>query len=273
MPIYIGDYLKDTQDLSDKEHGVYLLLLMHYWQKKGKIGDDIERLARVAKTDVKTCRFILGSFWVLENGNYINKRADIEMQNAISRREAAQKNGQKGGRPPKNDENNPEKTHRFLVGKPRKNQQGNPEKTSSSSSSSSKTYTQSEENNRAPSAAASQLVQVSEDESELYHKVKTVFEREQPGHRFTDYGKEGRAIKGLITKARARSPDKPDAFLSGMIGQFQALRKNGDKFWRGQPFLPSALNASGIFDRVLSAAQQHYEDTKQAAENWEEIEF
>jgi len=127
--------------------------------------------------------------------------------------------------------------------------------------------------NRAPSAAASQPLQVSEDESELYHKVKIVFEREQPGHRFTNYGKEGKAIKGLITKARARSPDEPDAFLSGMIRQFQALRKNGDKFWRGQPFLPSALNASGIFDRVLSAAQQHYEDTKQAAENWEETEF
>jgi len=130
-----------------------------------------------------------------------------------------------------------------------------------------------EKRNRAPSAAVSQPVQVSEGESELYHKVKTVFEREQPAHRFTDYGKEGKAIKGLIAKARARSPDEPDVFLAGMIKQFQALRKNGDKFWRGQPFLPSALNASGIFDRVLSAAQRNYEDTKQAAENWEEIEF
>ena len=38
MPVYIGDYLRDTQDLSAEEHGVYFLLLMHYWQKNEQIG-------------------------------------------------------------------------------------------------------------------------------------------------------------------------------------------------------------------------------------------
>ena len=49
MPIYIGDYLGDTIELSAAEHGAYLLLLMHYWLKKGEIGEDIERLSRVCK--------------------------------------------------------------------------------------------------------------------------------------------------------------------------------------------------------------------------------
>jgi len=127
--------------------------------------------------------------------------------------------------------------------------------------------------NITPSAAASQPVLASGDESELYNKVKTVFEREQPGQRFTNYGKEGKAIKGLITKARARAPDKQTEFLAGIIRQFKSMRQNGDKFWGGQPFLPSALNASGIFDRVLSAAQKEHEDIMQAQENYEEVLF
>lgn len=33
MPIYCGDYLKDTSDLSLAEHGAYFKLMMAYWQK------------------------------------------------------------------------------------------------------------------------------------------------------------------------------------------------------------------------------------------------
>lgn len=125
MPIYIGDYLSDTSELTAEEHGAYLLLLMHYWQKQGVIGSDIERLSRVCKTDVKTCSFILGYYFSLEDGNYKNKRADEEIGNAESRRLASSENGKKGGRPPKN---NLEKTRSFSV--------GNLEKSSSPSPSS-----------------------------------------------------------------------------------------------------------------------------------------
>lgn len=120
MPVYIGDYLGDTIELSAEEHGAYLLLLMHYWLKKGEIGDDVIRLARVCKVDEKTCSFILGYYFTHENGNYRNKRADIEMANAESKRLAATENGKKGGRPPKN---NPEITDSFFVGIPRRNPQ------------------------------------------------------------------------------------------------------------------------------------------------------
>ena len=139
MPIYIGDYLGDTIELSAAEHGAYLLLLMHYWLKKGEIGDDIERLSRVCKVDEKTCSFILGYYFTHEEGNYRNKRADIEMANAESRRLSASENGKKGGRPPAN---NPQETGRltgsFPEGKPTNNRKGNPQESSSSSSSSSK---------------------------------------------------------------------------------------------------------------------------------------
>lgn len=132
MPIYIGDYLRDTTELSGPEHGAYLLLLMHYWMKQGEIGCDVDRLARACRSDMETCRFILGYYFTLENGNYKNKRADKEMQNAESRRLASSENGKKGGRPTKN---NLEKTHRFSVGIPRNNLDHNLEKSSSPSSS------------------------------------------------------------------------------------------------------------------------------------------
>lgn len=142
MPIYIGDYLGDTTELSGPEHGAYLLLLMHYWMKHGEIGCDIERLARACRSDVETCRFILGSYFTLEEGNYKNKRADNEMKNAENRRLASSENGKKGGRPSKN---NLEKTHSFSVGIPRHNLDHNLQKSSSSSSSSSSSQEREEE--------------------------------------------------------------------------------------------------------------------------------
>jgi hypothetical protein len=122
----------------------------------------------------------------------------------------------------------------------------------------------------APSAAAEPL----QEPDDFYFLVKRRFEERQPlrvsknGEKkpgFDNYGKEGKAIHGLIEKARARSPDSPGEFLEAMIQIFEALRRT-DKFYKGQPFLPSALNSSGIWDRVLSEAQSRWEEESQARE-------
>jgi hypothetical protein len=89
-------------------------------------------------------------------------------------------------------------------------------------------------------------------ELDLYHAVEKAF-LSKNDDRFTNYGKEGKAIKELIKKARARAPDNPEAFLTQMIAAFWRLKCSGDKFYSGQPYLPSALNASGIWDRVLES--------------------
>lgn len=92
MPIYIGDYLRDTQDLTAEEHGAYFLLLMYYWQKKGAIGADIKRLSIVAKASHDITKSVLTLFFTLENGSYKNKRSDKELQFAQSRSNSARAN-------------------------------------------------------------------------------------------------------------------------------------------------------------------------------------
>ncbi|MCF7943788.1 MAG: DUF4373 domain-containing protein [Spirochaetia bacterium] len=84
----------------------------------------------------------------------------------------------------------------------------------------------------------------------LYQSVNQAF-LSRNGDKFTNYGKEGTAIKQIITKATARSPDGAEDLIRQMMAKFWELKNSGDKFWRKQPFLPSALNAAGIWDRVL----------------------
>jgi uncharacterized protein YdaU (DUF1376 family) len=92
MPIFVGDYLRDTQNLTAEEHGVYFLLLMHYWQRKGEIGADIKRLSVVTRSTPETTKYILDNFFSLTDGNYKNKRSDIELEAAMSRSESARAN-------------------------------------------------------------------------------------------------------------------------------------------------------------------------------------
>ncbi len=89
-----------------------------------------------------------------------------------------------------------------------------------------------------------------EKDAELYASIKESFLSKNDG-KFSNYGKEGKAIHALIEKAKARAPDDPGPFLQSMIEAFWALKQTGNEFWKGQPFLSSALNASGIWDRVL----------------------
>jgi hypothetical protein len=84
----------------------------------------------------------------------------------------------------------------------------------------------------------------------LYHSIEKAF-LSRNGEKFTSWGKEGKAIKEIIKKARIRSPDAYGAFIQQMMEKLWELKNSGDRFWSKQPFLPSALNAAGIWDRVL----------------------
>ena len=62
-------------------------------------------------------------------------------------------------------------------------------------------------------------------------------------------------------KQKLEIPLIPTYFLLGMIDQFRKMRGK-DEFFRKQPFLQSALNATGIWDRVLNEAQEKHEENK-----------
>jgi hypothetical protein len=101
-----------------------------------------------------------------------------------------------------------------------------------------------------PIASKSDTVSVPATTDPLYHAIEQAF-LSQNGDRFTNYGKEGKAIHGIIAKAKARNPDDPGALVKAMMDALWRLKKSGDKFYAAQPFTPSTLNASGIWDRVL----------------------
>ena len=85
MPLYIGDYLADTMSLEAREHGAYLLLIMHYW-RNGPLPDDDRALAGIARVDRKTWAAdtgpIVRNFFAAEDGRLHHKRIDAEREAA-----------------------------------------------------------------------------------------------------------------------------------------------------------------------------------------------
>ena len=77
---------------------------------------------------------------------------------------------------------------------------------------------------------------------------------------YSDFAKERKAIGLLASKARARAMTagcEPRDVVDLMLRAFAYLRKTGDKFWRSQPFVPSALNS--LWDRVVASMESEAE--------------
>lgn len=47
MQFYVADYLADTRHLTPTQHGIYLLLIMNYWQTGKPLPNNNARLARI----------------------------------------------------------------------------------------------------------------------------------------------------------------------------------------------------------------------------------
>jgi len=84
MPLFIGDYLRDTTRLTTEKHGAYLLLIMDYWIN-GAPPDDDEVLASITKMQLPAWRKTRPSLVQLFNvvdGFWHHKRIDEELQKA-----------------------------------------------------------------------------------------------------------------------------------------------------------------------------------------------
>jgi len=100
MPFYVGDYLRDTMDLTTTEHGCYLLLIAHYWVTGGPLNNDLSRLAiasRFEPEDTKIVAFILGRFFTLKGDAWHHKRIDRELARSRHITNERKKAGKTGG--------------------------------------------------------------------------------------------------------------------------------------------------------------------------------
>lgn len=87
---HLGDYAKDTAHLTMLEHGAYRLLLDRYYGTEAGIpADQAHRVARARSRDEKAAvDAVLGEFFTLANGVWINKRAEEEIRRERKKRAA-----------------------------------------------------------------------------------------------------------------------------------------------------------------------------------------
>jgi uncharacterized protein YdaU (DUF1376 family) len=96
MPLWIGDFLTDTQHLTVAETGAYMLLLMGMWNANGKLPRDEVKLARVARctpAEWMSVREPVLAFFTMVGGVLRHKRVTAELDKAESFRRRASKAG------------------------------------------------------------------------------------------------------------------------------------------------------------------------------------
>lgn len=82
---YVGDYARDTGDLSPLEHGLYLRLMLHYYSTEKPLPDDDAKLLRIAgvgareKRKIATIRGLLARFFCNQSGYWSHARIEKEI--------------------------------------------------------------------------------------------------------------------------------------------------------------------------------------------------
>lgn len=86
MPMYWGDYAKDTGHLSATHHGAYLMLLKHYWVTGCPLPNDDNQLWRIACADSlahwRKIKPVVLAFFTLEGDRLRHGRVERELESA-----------------------------------------------------------------------------------------------------------------------------------------------------------------------------------------------
>lgn len=99
MPLFIGDYKKDTGRLTRDQHGGYLLLIMEYWST-GPLADDDAELGAIALASPREWKLLrpkLERFFTVADGQWRHKRIDEELLKWSERKLRAVERARKGG--------------------------------------------------------------------------------------------------------------------------------------------------------------------------------
>lgn len=83
MPLFTGDYLRDTAHLSCAENGIYLKLLMYCWDSKGPVPIDERKLCGIVNArsgdEVEALRRVIEEFFVRMDDGWYNERIQTEV--------------------------------------------------------------------------------------------------------------------------------------------------------------------------------------------------
>jgi len=96
MPLNVGDYLADTGHLSTTQHGAYMLLIMHYWRKRGLPSSDRE-LAAIAKLTLRNWLNMRETIQAFFFDGWRHKRIEIELKKRMEVSEKRAAAGSRGG--------------------------------------------------------------------------------------------------------------------------------------------------------------------------------
>lgn len=113
MPIYWGDYLRDTMHLRAEGHGAYLLLIAAYWCNGSPLPDNDDYLSAVAKLELKAwqkLKPVLANFFEVADGKWRHGRIDKEIERANYISKVRQEAGKRGGKAKANATNLLEQT-------------------------------------------------------------------------------------------------------------------------------------------------------------------
>ena len=87
MPIYWGDYSKDTGHLNNSGHGAYLMLIKHYWCSGKPLPNDDGQLWRIACCNSRKAwlriKPVLEPLFVASQNYWNHSRVDKEIAKAI----------------------------------------------------------------------------------------------------------------------------------------------------------------------------------------------
>lgn len=99
FPLYPGDYLSDTLHLTTEQHGVYFLLLLAYYSRRGPLPDDVPYLMQVTRLDARGWKRSgepVLSYFRRENGLLLNTKADFVLGDQRRLSDARSEAGSRG---------------------------------------------------------------------------------------------------------------------------------------------------------------------------------
>lgn len=87
MPLYGGDYLRDTMHLTAAQDGIYMRLLMHYWHSQRPLPAERRKIEGIARcqgeAELGCLDQVLSEFFQKRGNEYHNARMDREIAKAI----------------------------------------------------------------------------------------------------------------------------------------------------------------------------------------------